>query len=109
MPAGNAGPLDPATGPRRSQPYRPPAAVVPTKCAASRCGRAGVGEVALSDNEYKTAQRLGKDYWLYVAYNCAQKPELHIVRDPAQLDWKPVVRVEHYHIKAAQILGASSD
>ena len=32
-------------------------------------GRAAVGEVALSDNEYKTAERLKKDYWLYVAYS----------------------------------------
>ena len=29
-------------------------------------GRAGVGEIALSDNEYKTAERLKDDYWLYV-------------------------------------------
>ena len=33
-------------------------------------GRAGVGEVALSDNEYKTAERLKSDYWLYVVFNC---------------------------------------
>ncbi|HSE37697.1 MAG TPA: DEAD/DEAH box helicase family protein, partial [Blastocatellia bacterium] len=29
-------------------------------------GRAGVGEIALTANEYKTAQSLGDDYWLYV-------------------------------------------
>ncbi len=28
-------------------------------------GRAGVGVVALSDNEYRTAERLKNDYWLY--------------------------------------------
>ena len=27
-------------------------------------GRAGIGEVLLSDNEFKTAQRLSNDYWL---------------------------------------------
>ena len=26
-------------------------------------GRAGVGEIALSENEYRTAQRLKGDYW----------------------------------------------
>lgn len=67
-------------------------------------GRAGVGEVALSENEYKTALRLGGDYWLYVAYNCAETPELHVINDPAQLDWKPVVRVKHYHLGAKQII-----
>ena len=39
-------------------------------------GRAGVGEVALSGNEYRTAQRLKKDYWLYVVFNCAGTPAI---------------------------------
>ena len=69
-------------------------------------GRAGVGEVGLSANEYKTAQRLRGDYWLYVAYNCAETPELHVIKDPARLGWKPVVRVEHYHLGARQIIEA---
>ena len=67
-------------------------------------GRAQVGEVALSDNEYKTARRLGGDYWLYVVYNCAETPELHVIHDPARLGWKPVVRVEHYHLGAKEVL-----
>ncbi len=67
-------------------------------------GRAGVGEVALTTNEYKTADRLGADYWLYVVYNCATAPEVHAVQDPARLGWKPVMAVEHYQIGAAQIL-----
>ena len=67
-------------------------------------GRARVGEVALSANEYNTAQRLGADYWLYVVYNCAEAPELYAIHDPARLGWKPVVRVEHYHLGATEIL-----
>jgi superfamily II DNA or RNA helicase len=69
-------------------------------------GRAGVGEVALSDNEYKTAERLKKDYWLYVAYNCGTKPELHLINDPARLGWQPVVQVAHYHLGSDAILNA---
>jgi superfamily II DNA or RNA helicase len=61
-------------------------------------GRAGVGEIALTANEYKTAQRLKGDYWLYAVFNCAGTPELHAIQDPAQLGWTPVVQVEHYHI-----------
>ena len=34
-------------------------------------GRAAVGEIALTSNEYKTAERLKKDYWLYAVFNCA--------------------------------------
>ena len=58
-------------------------------------GRAGVGEVALTANEYKTAERLKKDYWLYVVFNCATTPSQCHPR-PGQLDWQPVVKVEHY-------------
>ena len=61
-------------------------------------GRAGVGVVALSENEYRTAERLKKDYWLYAVFNCAGTPELHIVNDPARLGWQPVMAVEHYRI-----------
>lgn len=72
-------------------------------------GRAGMGEVALSANEYKTAQRLGPDYWLYVVYECAATPELHVIQDPAKLGWRPVVRVEHYHLGSKEILRGSHD
>jgi hypothetical protein len=71
-------------------------------------GRASVGEVALSSNEYKTAQRLKNDFWLYVVFNCASDPDLHIIQDPAQLGWKPLVVVEHYHLGADKIIGAEN-
>ncbi|NMC20649.1 MAG: DUF3883 domain-containing protein [Thermogutta sp.] len=69
-------------------------------------GRAGVGEVALTTNEYKTAERLKDDYWLYVVYNCGSTPEVHAIRNPARLGWKPVVKVEHYAVGAAAIIAA---
>ncbi len=52
-------------------------------------GRARVGEIALTANEYKTAQRLEGDYWLYVVFNCASMPELSTIQDPARLGWVP--------------------
>jgi hypothetical protein len=70
-------------------------------------GRAGVGVVALSENEYRTAQRLKGDYWLYAVFNCAGKPELHSVQDPARLGWKPVMTVEHYRLDPESIRQAS--
>lgn len=69
-------------------------------------GRAGVGEVALTTNEYQTAARLKKDFWLYVVFDCGSTPTLHLVHDPARLGWEPVVMVEHYHVGAAEILKA---
>ena len=67
-------------------------------------GRSQVGEVALTDNEYKTAARLGDDYYLYVVYNCSTNPEIRIIQNPATLRWEPVRKIEHYQIKADEIL-----
>ena len=66
-------------------------------------GRSGIGEVALSTNEYKTAGRLKKDFWLYVVFNCATQPEVHVIQDPVRLGWKPLVTVEHYILKPEDI------
>jgi len=71
-------------------------------------GRSHVGEVALTTNEYKTAERLKKDFWLYVVFNCASTPEIHLVQDPSRLGWKPIVQVAHYHCGADQILQAEN-
>ncbi len=72
-------------------------------------GRAAVGEVALTTNEYKTAERLKNDYWLYVVYNCGSQPEVHAIRNPARLGWRPVVMVEHYFINAEQVLAIDKE
>jgi Protein NO VEIN, C-terminal len=71
-------------------------------------GRVAIGEVALSFNEYKTAERLKRDYWLYAVFNCGSKPELHPVQDPARLGWEPIVKIDHYHTSADQIIGGES-
>lgn len=72
-------------------------------------GRSGVGEVALSANEFRTAQRLKEDYFLYVVFDCATTPQLKVIQDPARIGWKPVVKVEHYHVGAKKILEAASE
>ncbi|MDX2242241.1 MAG: DUF3883 domain-containing protein [Leptolyngbyaceae cyanobacterium bins.302] len=69
-------------------------------------GRSQLGEVALTTNEYKTAERLKQDYWLYVVFNCASNPQIHLVQDPARLGWEPLVKIEHYYVAAEQILRA---
>ncbi|MBW7864497.1 MAG: DUF3883 domain-containing protein [Candidatus Hydrogenedentes bacterium] len=70
-------------------------------------GRAGVGEIVFTGNEYKTAERLKKDYWLYVVYNCGGSPVLHSIQDPARLNWQPLVKVEHYHLGADALMRAT--
>lgn len=69
-------------------------------------GRSTVGEVALTTNEYKTAERLKQDYWLYVVFNCALIPEVHVIQDPVRLEWEALVKIEHYHVSAQKILAA---
>ncbi len=70
-------------------------------------GRAGVGEVFLSANEYRAAERLKSDYWLYAVFNCARPEppgaELNMVQDPARLGWEAVVKVEQYRVGPAAI------
>ena len=62
-------------------------------------GRAGVGGVALTPNEWIKAQRFGKDYWLYVVVNCKTQPELHLIQDPAsKLNPKEEVSVVRYMV-----------
>jgi len=69
-------------------------------------GRADVGEVALSANEYRTAGRLGRDYWLYAVFNCGGQPEVHSIQNPARWSWKPVMAVEQYRIGVAELMEA---
>jgi len=66
-------------------------------------GRAGVGPVVLTPNEYKTAERLRNDYWLYVVFDCATTPRLLPIPDPVRLSWQPVVHIEYYQIAPEQI------
>ena len=46
-------------------------------------GRAGVGAVELSANEWLKAEQLGQDYWLYIVTEALKSPALYLVRDPA--------------------------
>lgn len=55
--------------------------------------RAEVGDVALTQNEWFKAKRFGDDYFLYVILNASTKPELYIVKNPAQ-NLSPEERIE---------------
>jgi superfamily II DNA or RNA helicase len=59
-----------------------------------------LAEVALTNNEYKTAERLRSDYWLYVVYDSGSKPVIHPIKDPVRMSWEALVKIEHYHVKA---------
>ena len=68
--------------------------------------RAGVGSVALTQNEWFKAQRLGNDYYLYVVWNAGKDPNTKpcIIQNPAvnlQVDQK--VEIVRYIIPATEI------
>ncbi len=67
-------------------------------------GRAAVGEIALTANEYKTAQRLSDDYWLYVVFNCTSQPQVTTIQNPARFDWVPLSKIDCYRLGAETIL-----
>ncbi|MCL2744170.1 MAG: DUF3883 domain-containing protein [Planctomycetaceae bacterium] len=62
-------------------------------------GRAATGDVLLTPNEKQTAERLQDDYYLYIVLNCAETPEIHIVRNPAKEQMQPVVKHYIYKLK----------
>jgi hypothetical protein len=72
-------------------------------------GRAAVGEIALSANEYKTALSLGDDYWLYVVFNCASQPKVTTIQNPARFDWEPLSKIDCYRLGSETILKGQVD
>lgn len=66
--------------------------------------RAGVGDIALTQNEEFKARRLGDSYYLYVVYDAAINPDLRIIQNPAEnlkMEKKP--EVVRYYIKSKEI------
>jgi len=55
--------------------------------------RAGIGDVALTPNEWFKARRFKEQYWLYVVANAATNPVLYIINNPAE-NLKPLEKVE---------------
>jgi hypothetical protein len=65
-------------------------------------GRAGDGDVALTENEWIKAQRFGEDYWLYIVTDCKSEPKLHMIQDPAsKLRPKEEVKIVRYMVDSA--------
>jgi superfamily II DNA or RNA helicase len=75
-------------------------------------GRAAVGGVALTRNEWIKAGRFGEDYWLYIVVNCKTAPQLYVLQNPAAV-LRPeeelevvryIVRVEAWQRYAEKVL-----
>ena len=59
-------------------------------------GRAGVGAVWITPNEWQIAQRFGQAYWLYIVVNVTTEPQLKCIQDPVHslrvVEEKEIVR-----------------
>jgi len=66
--------------------------------------RAGNGAVALTQNEWFKAKRFGNDYYLYAVMNVKNKPQLYIIRNPAEnLEPEEKIEVVRYVIPFKEI------
>jgi len=63
------------------------------------------GLVALTPNEKRTAEDRRDCYWLYVVTRCKQPegPKLMTIKDPAQLEWDEVRKIDHYALRVASL------
>jgi len=67
--------------------------------------RAGLGDVALTKNEWFKAQRFKNDYYLYVVFNAASTPDLKIIQNPVEnLNALEKVETVRYLISSNDIL-----
>ncbi len=55
--------------------------------------RAGIGAIALTQNEWFKAKRFSDEYYLYVILNAASEPALYIIQNPAE-KLQPEERIE---------------
>ena len=70
-------------------------------------GRAGIGAVDISENEWAKACNLREGYWLYVVFNCAGPvPNLIRVQDP----WgKLIAAARGFILEAAELVKAAEE
>lgn len=63
-----------------------------------------MGSIVLTQNEWFKAMRFGDDYFLYVVFNAATKPELFTIRNPAQkLKSQEKIEIVRYLVPLKQI------
>ncbi len=72
--------------------------------------RADIGSVVLTQNEWFKAMRFGDDYYLYVVFNAATKPQLHIIQNPAKnLNPEQKIEIVRYVVPLEQIKEKSGE
>lgn len=66
--------------------------------------RAGIGDIALTQNEWFKAKRFKDDYYLYAVLNTSTTPELYIIQNPAEkLNADEKIEVVRYVVSFEQL------
>ena len=72
----------------------------------------GVGEarvdqaIILTPNEHRIAEDRRDCYWLYVVTGCkTDVPRIYAIRDPANFQWQPVPKIDHYTLPVSRLTG----
>ena len=70
-------------------------------------GRAGIGSVSLTENEWRAAENMRGEYWLYIVSDIASQPQLTTIQDPAgSLPSEQIVKRTRYQIPPSAWRGA---
>lgn len=69
------------------------------------------GVVALTSNEKQTAEDRRDCYWLYVVTRCktSEGPTLMTLKDPAQMQWDEIRKIDHHALRVAALAGHQPD
>jgi superfamily II DNA or RNA helicase len=69
------------------------------------------GVIGLTPNEKRTAEDRRDCYWLY-AVSCCKRPDgprLMTIKDPAQLEWDAIRKIDHYALSMKDLASADAD
>jgi hypothetical protein len=62
------------------------------------------GSIILTPNEHRVAQNRRDCYWLYVVTDSlTAAPKLHQRKDPANIRWESVTKIQHYTLPLSRL------
>jgi len=65
--------------------------------------------ITTETNQDRTAEDRRDCYWLYVVTCCKlpEGPKLMRIRDPAQLDWDEIRKIDHYALRVGELMNTT--
>lgn len=57
-----------------------------------------VGTIIFTPNEKRVAEDRRDCFWLYVVTDCRTSLKLQMIKDPANVKWREVKKIDHYYL-----------